>query len=66
MKEYNVPLWEKLTLTVEEAVAYSGIGRDKIKEISNEEGCKFVLWVGGKRMIKRKLFEEFLNNTYSV
>ena len=41
-------------LTVEEAASYFGIGRDKIKEISNDDRCSFVLWVGTKRMIKRK------------
>lgn len=29
-KNELVPVWEKATLTLEEAVAYSGIGRDKL------------------------------------
>ena len=37
-----VPIWEKSNLTVEEAASYSGIGRDKIKEISNGDNCPFV------------------------
>lgn len=35
MKE--VPIWEKSNLTLEEAAAYSGIGINKLREISNDE-----------------------------
>mgnify|MGYP002423616500 CR=1 FL=1 len=42
----EVPIWEKVNLTVEEYAAYSGIGINKIKEISKEDNCPFVLWVG--------------------
>ena len=51
MKE--VPIWEKSNLTLEEAAAYSSIGVNKIRELSNDENCPFVLWVGSKRLIKR-------------
>ena len=46
MKE--IPFWEKSNLTLEEAAAYSGIGVNKLRELTNEEGCEFVLWVGSK------------------
>lgn len=51
MKE--IPIWEKSNLSLEEAAAYSGIGINKLREITNEDRCKFVLWVGNKRLIKR-------------
>ena len=47
MKE--VPIWEKSNLTLEEAAAYSGIGMGKLREITNEKSCNFVLWVINKR-----------------
>lgn len=62
----RVPLWKKMNLTVEEAAEYSGIGVSKIKEISNQENCPFVLWNGTKRLIKRKQFEDYLETQYSV
>ena len=49
-----------------EAASYSGLGRDKIKDISNDDRCPFVLWVCTKRMIKRKKFEEYLEEMYSI
>ncbi len=61
-----VPIWEKTNLTVDEAASYSGIGRDKIKEISNDERCPFVLWVGTKRLIKRKQFDAYIDKMYSI
>lgn len=64
MKE--VPIWQKSTLTLEEAAAYSGIGINKLRDITKDESCKFVLWVGNKRLIKRRLFELFIEQAYSI
>ena len=62
----EVPIWEKSNLTVEEYSAYSGIGINKIKEISNSEKCPFVLWVGNKRLIKRKICDKYIEDQYSI
>lgn len=64
MKE--VPIWERSNLTLEETAAYSGIGVNKIRELSNDENCPFVLWVGSKRLIKRKLFDKYIEECYSI
>lgn len=64
MKE--VPIWEKSNLTLEEVAAYSGIGIGKLREITNDERCRFVLWVGNKRLIKRRLFDEYIESCYSI
>lgn len=62
----EVPIWEKSNLTLKEAAAYSGIGINKLRRLSNSESCLFVLWIGSKRMIKRKQFDEYLGRMYSV
>ena len=62
----EVPIWEKANLTLEEAAAYSNIGINRLREISNDQNCPFVLWVGNKRLIKRKLFDSFLEKSYSI
>ena len=64
MKE--VPIWEKSNLTLEEASAYSGIGISKLREISNNKNCEFVLWVGNKRLIKRRLFDKYIEQIFSI
>lgn len=61
-----VPIWEKVNLSMEEAAAYFGIGINKLREMTNEDNCPFVLWNGSKRMIKRKAFEKFLEAAYSI
>ncbi|MGY3664397.1 excisionase [Roseburia sp. 1XD42-69] len=65
-KKIEVPIWEKSNLTVEETAAYSGIGINKIREMSNKDNCPFVLWVGNKRMIKRKAFDTYIESCYSI
>ena len=56
----EVPIWEKSNLSLEEAAAYSGIGINKLRELTNEKDCRFVLWVGNKRLIKRRLFDQYI------
>lgn len=65
-KKCEVPIWHKANLTLEEAAAYSGIGINKLREITNEKNCKCVLFVGNKRLIKRRLLEEYLDQIYSI
>ena len=62
----QIPFWLKSNLTVDEAAAYSGVGRNKLRELTDDERCSFVLWVGNKRLIKRRMLDEFLDNMYSV
>jgi excisionase family DNA binding protein len=62
----EVPIWEKTMLTLEEASAYTGIGLNKIRQLSDREDCEFVLWVGTKRLIKRRKFDEYIEMAYSV
>lgn len=65
-KELDIPIWLKANLTVEEAAAYTGIGMNKLREISDDDSCDFVLWIGRKRLLKRKKLEEFLENAFSL
>lgn len=61
-----VPIWHKAALTLEEAAKYSGIGINKLRDVSNDPECSFVLFVGSKRLIKRKEFDEYISKTYSI
>lgn len=60
-KVKEVPIYEKMSLSIEEAAAYSGIGQHKIREMIEDIDCDFVLRVGTKKsLIKRKKFEEYI------
>lgn len=62
----EVPIWEKSNLTLEEAAAYSGIGINKLREITNNDKYGLVLWVGTKRLIKRKQLDKFTEQSYTI
>ena len=61
----EVPIWEKSNLTLEEAAAYSGIGINKLRQLTDDEDCEFVLWLGTKRLIKRRKFDEYIEKLYA-
>ena len=66
MKENVIPFWKKSNLTIDEAAAYSNIGKNKLREITEDENCPFVLWIGTKRLIKRRKFDEYIEKVYSI
>ncbi|HJA91241.1 excisionase family DNA-binding protein [Limosilactobacillus reuteri] len=66
MQEKDVPIWHKSNLTLTEAAKYFNVGMDKLRKITNDEDCNFVLWVGNKRLIKRELMDEYLKKQYSI
>lgn len=57
-----VPVWKKCMLSLEEAVAFTGIGRDRLLELSDQDNCDFVIWSGRKRLFKRKGWKNLLNS----
>lgn len=56
----KVPIHLKITLTAKEAAEYSNIGINKIDSLLRTPNCPFVLFVGTKKLVKRKEFEEFI------
>ena len=64
---YDIPIWQKANLTLEEAASYFNIGINKLRQMTDAKDCeKYVLWVGNRRLIKRKAFESYLQNEYSI
>ena len=57
----KVPIHLKVTLTIREAAEYSNIGINKIDSLLRTPNCPFVLYVGTKKLVKRKEFEEFIS-----
>ena len=57
----EIPVCEKYNLTIEEASAYFNIGKDRMREIVNENRNELVLVIGRKNLIKRKKREEYLD-----
>lgn len=62
----KIPVSQKVLLTLEEAASYTGIGVNKLRELSNMDNCDFVLWNGSKRLLKREKLDAYLSKTYSI
>lgn len=64
---YNIPLWEKYTLTIEEATVYFRIGENKLRKLVNEnKDADYLLWNGNRVQIKRVLFEKFIDKLEAI
>ncbi len=65
--ESKVPLWEKYILTIQEAAEYFHIGEKKLRKLVEERAdADFIIMNGNRAMIKRKLFEKYLDESASV
>lgn len=61
-----VPLWQRYGMTLEEATAYSGLGRDRLVKIADSPDCTFVLKIGHKRLFKRRKLDEFIEKVLYI
>lgn len=59
----NIPIKDKINLTIEEASAYSNIGQTNIRCMLKKKSCPFLLMVGNKHLVKRREFEEYLKSS---
>ena len=62
----NVPIYEKAALTIEEAAEYSNIGQNRLIALLKEPRCTFVLYVGKKKLVKRREFEQFISRSVQI
>ena len=62
----HVPIHLKMNLTSKEAAEYSNIGLNKIDSMLRTPNCPFVLYVGTKKLVKRKEFEEYISQSLII
>lgn len=62
MNNTDVPIWEKYTLTIEEASKYFRIGENKLRKLAEENPKSgWVIFNGNRIQIKRKQFEKIID-----
>ena len=61
-----LPIDRKMLLSIREAAEYSNIGINKIDEMLKQPNCPFVLYVGTKKLVKRKAFEDFIESRVAI
>ncbi len=65
--ERYIPLWEKYTLTIEEASKYFNIGQNKLRKlVGNDKHADWFIRNGNRIQIKRKKFEEIINKLDTI
>lgn len=58
----QIPLWERYTLTVEEAAIYFRVGQNKLRRIIQENpDADYLIWNGNRPQIKRIMFEKYID-----
>ena len=59
----DIPVWEKYTLTIEEASKYFRIGENKLRRLAEEnKDAGWLIMNGNRIQIKRRQFERSLIN----
>ena len=66
MEKYEVPIHQKMTLTIKEAAEYSNIGINKIESMLKQPNCPVVLYVGAKKLVKRKEVEAYISGSLVI
>ena len=61
-----LPIDRKMLLSIREAAEYSNIGINKIDELLKQPTCPFVLFVGTKKLVKRKAFEAYIEGKVAI
>lgn len=63
----DVPIWEKYTLTIEEASKYFRIGENKLRRLAEEnQNADWLLMNGNRIQIKRKKFEKLIDKLDAI
>ena len=62
MSEIDIPVWERYTLTIEEASRYFRIGENKLRRLAEEsKNANWLIMNGNRIQIKRKQFEKIID-----
>lgn len=63
----DIRVAEQYMLSIEEAAAYFRIGENKLRDIARENPlAPWVFWNGNRAQIKRRLFEQFLDESNTL
>ena len=67
MKQTDIPIWERYTLTIEEASKYYRIGENKLRRLAEEnKNANWLIMNGIRIQIKRKQFEKIIDTLDAI
>lgn len=63
MNTNDIPIWEKYTLTIEEASKYFRIGEKKLRKLAEDNpDASWLIMNGNRLQIKRRQFEKVIDS----
>lgn len=67
MKQTDIPIWERYTLTIEEASKYFRIGENKLCRLAEEnKNANWLIMNGNRIQVKRKQFEKIIDTLNAI
>ena len=67
MKQTDIPIWERYTLTIEEASKNFRIGENKLRRLADEnKNADWLIMNGNRIQIKRKQFEKIIDKLDAI
>ena len=67
MKQTDIPIWERYTLTIEEASKYFRIGENKLRRLVEEnKNANWLIMNGNRIQVKRKQFEKIIDTLNAI
>lgn len=67
MKQTDIPIWERYTLTIGEASKYFRIGENKLRRLAEEnKNANWLIMNGNRIQIKRKQFEKIIDTLDAI
>ena len=66
-EQTDIPIWERYTLTIEEASKYFRIGENKLRRLAEEnKNANWLIMNGNRIQIKRKQFEKIIDTLDAI
>lgn len=67
MKQTDIPIWERYTLTIEEASKYFRIGENKLRRLAEEnKNANWLIMNGNRIQVKRKQFKKIIDTLNAI
>lgn len=67
MKQTDIPIWERYTLTIEEASKYFRIGENKLRRLAEDnKNANWLIMNGNRIQVKRKQFEKIIDTLNAI
>ena len=67
MKQTDIPIWERYTLTIEEASKYFRICENKLRRLAEEnKNANWLIMNGNRIQVKRKQFEKIIDTLNAI